>query len=193
MVLNRNSERTKKVIQCLLQWYKKRTGIFSGTGLPETVLPKGVQSGSDEHIMFITMCSTMDYSRNADGSLYDADAANERYFQSQLALRTRVRGYYVVNNRKTFLQRYTNEKIDRLYSLVNGQDTDQVDKGTGKLIKKFLSPASTRRYFSSYTYDDGGRTDESFLEARDMGDWEWKEDDNGFLWYDRRFKKHRLT
>ena len=71
MVVQRNSERTKKVIQRLLQWYKKRTGIFSGTGLPETVLPEGVQPGSDEHIMFITMCSTLDYSRNAD-ALWDA-------------------------------------------------------------------------------------------------------------------------
>ena len=71
MVLHRNPERTKKVIQRLLQWYKKRTGIFSGTGLPETVLPEGVQPGSDEHIMFITMCSTLDYSRNAD-ALWDA-------------------------------------------------------------------------------------------------------------------------
>ena len=161
-----------------------------------TTTPKTVTSTSTKKLIKVSETggeTRIDYSRNADGSLYDADAANERYFQSQLALRTRVRGYYVVNNRKTFLQRYTNEKIDRLYSLVNGQDTDQVDKGTGKLIKKFLSPASTRRYFSSYTYDDGGRTDESFLEARNMGDWEWKEDDNGFLWYDRRFKKHRLT
>ena len=71
MVLDRNSERTKKVIQRLLQWYEKRTGIFSGTGLPETLLPKGVQPGSDEHIMFITMCSTLDYNRNAD-DLWDA-------------------------------------------------------------------------------------------------------------------------
>lgn len=66
MVLHRNPERTKKVIQRLLQWYKKRDGIFSGTGLPETVLPEGVQRGSYEHIMFVTMCSTIDYNRNAD-------------------------------------------------------------------------------------------------------------------------------
>ena len=66
MVLDRNPERTRKVIQRLLQWYEKRTGIFSGTGLPETVLPEGVQPGSDEHIMFITMCSTIDYNRIAD-------------------------------------------------------------------------------------------------------------------------------
>ena len=66
MVLHRNPERTKKVIQHLLQWYKKRTGIFSGTGLPETLLPNGVQSGSYDHVMFVTMCSAIDYGRDAD-------------------------------------------------------------------------------------------------------------------------------
>ena len=71
MVLHENPERTKKAIQRLLQWYKKRDGMFSGEGNPEDLLPNGVQSGSYEHIMFITMCSTIDYNRNAD-ALWEA-------------------------------------------------------------------------------------------------------------------------
>ena len=162
-----------------------------------TTTPKTVTSTSTKKLIKVSETggeTVTVRSRNADGSLYDADAANERRFQSERALRTRIPGHYTsAGGTRIFLQRYTDEKIDKLKALVNGIDTDQLDKATGKVKEKFLSGSQTRRYFSSYTYDDGGRTDESFLEARDMGDWEWKEDDNGFLWYDRRFKKHRLT
>ena len=71
MVLNRNSERTKKVIQRLLQWYKKRTGIFSHAALPETIQPKGVVRESYEHVMFITLGVSLDYQRSAN-DLWDA-------------------------------------------------------------------------------------------------------------------------
>ena len=162
-----------------------------------TTTPKTVTNTSTKELIKVSETggeTTTVRSRNADGSLYDADAVKERYFQSQLAQRTRIRGHYTTaGGTRIFLQRYTDEKIDKLKALVNGINTDQLDKATGKAKEKFLSGSQTRRFFSSYTYDDGGRTDESFLEARDMGDWEWKEDDNGFLWYDRRFKKHRLT
>ena len=33
----------------------------------------------------------------------------------------------------------------------------------------------------------------AFVNAQDMGDWNWKEDDKGYIRYDRRFKKRRLT
>ena len=162
-----------------------------------TTTPKTVTNTSTKELIKVSETggeTTTVRSRNADGSLYDADAVKERYFQSQLAQRTRIRGHYTTaGGTRIFLQRYTDEKIDKLKALVNGINTDQLDKATGKAKEKFLSGSQTRRFFSSYTYDDGGRTDESFLEARNMGDWEWKEDDGSVIWYDRRFKKHRLT
>ena len=71
MVMQRNSKRTENVIQQLIRWKNERTGIFANSSLPETQLPKGVERGSYEQIMFITMCSSIDYQRDAD-ALWDA-------------------------------------------------------------------------------------------------------------------------
>ena len=71
MVMRRNSKRTENVIQQLVQWKNERTGIFANSSLPETQLPNGVERGSYEQIMFITMCSSIDYQRDAD-ALWDA-------------------------------------------------------------------------------------------------------------------------
>jgi len=71
MVMKRNQKRTEQVIQQLITWKNERTGIFENASLPENLLPQGVEKGSYEHIMFITMCSSIDYQRNAD-EMWDA-------------------------------------------------------------------------------------------------------------------------
>ena len=71
MAIRKNSKRTVEVIQQLVRWKNERTGIFANSSLPETLLPKGVEKGSYEQIMFITMCSSIDYQRDAD-ALWDA-------------------------------------------------------------------------------------------------------------------------
>ena len=62
---------------------------------------------------------------------------------------------------------------------------------------KYLSKSKTLRYFQSDTYDNeiknGKSEKEAFILAREVGDWDWKEDSAGRIWYDRRYKKDRLT
>ena len=64
-MLKTNPERTKKIIEILLDWYKKRDGIFTGSDLPESAPPNGMMVGSYEHIMFLTMTVSIDYQRSA--------------------------------------------------------------------------------------------------------------------------------
>ena len=68
---------------------------------------------------------------------------------------------------------------------------------SGELQKRFknkpLSPAQTRIYFQSDTDDDGKKTDKSFLAAKEKGDWNWKKDSAGVVYYDNRYKKNRKT
>ena len=41
-------------------------GIFGVTDMPEDVEPSGVEKGSLEHLLFITLTVTVDYQRDAD-------------------------------------------------------------------------------------------------------------------------------
>ena len=73
-----------------------------------------------------------------------------------------------------------------------------ISSGSGENYKtEYLSKPKTLRYFQSDTYDEdiknGISEKEAFLNARSMGDWNWKEDDKDYIRYDRRFKKIRLT
>lgn len=60
-----NPERTKKVIEILLDWYSTRSGLMKGAELPESKPPTGVIRGSYEHIMFLTLAVSIDYQRSA--------------------------------------------------------------------------------------------------------------------------------
>ena len=71
------------------------------------------------------------------------------------------------------------------------------EKANGDINGKLLSKNKTLRYFQSDTYDEdiknGIDEEVAFVNAQDMGDWNWIEDDKGYIKYDRRFKKKRLT
>ena len=71
------------------------------------------------------------------------------------------------------------------------------EKANGDINGKLLSKNKTLRYFQSDTYDEdiknGIDEEVAFVNAQDMGDWNWKEDDKEYIRYDRRFKKRRLT
>ena len=88
------------------------------------------------------------------------------------------------------IQKYTDEKIERLETRA-GVDFSSLENQT-KYGNKPLSKVSYRIYFESDTDDAGGRTDASFLAAKNMGDWNWK-DDGEYLYYDNRYKKNRKT
>lgn len=47
------------------------TGVHGHTEMPEDALPAGVESGSVEHLLFITLTVSIDYQRDAD-ALWDA-------------------------------------------------------------------------------------------------------------------------
>lgn len=65
--LRSNPERTARVIEELVEWYRgSRDGVLSGAELPESKPPEGVTRGSYEHTMFLTLAIAIDYQRSAD-------------------------------------------------------------------------------------------------------------------------------
>ena len=128
------------------------------------------------------------------------DASNKKYKENKLAEykgnRTIIPGFY---EDKTYrgvplpIQVFDDDDVYSMEEKVNG-----ISSGSGGNYKtEYLSKAKTLRYFQSDTYDEdiknGISEKEAFLNARSMGDWNWKEDDKDYIRYDRRFKKRRLT
>ena len=100
--------------------------------------------------------------------------------KNKLAERTIIPGTFK-NSRGTELplQRFTDARIDELETRAN--------------VTKNLTQVQYRRYFQSDTDDAGGNNRTSFLAAKEQGDWNWKEDSAGFIYYDTRYKKNRKT
>lgn len=75
MTLTSNPERTSEVIQNLMEWYSgkdgKREGLMSSVRIKEFSPPEGVEQGSYEHIMWLTLTVSIDYQRDAD-ALWDS-------------------------------------------------------------------------------------------------------------------------
>ena len=111
--------------------------------------------------------------------------------KEKLAQRTLIPGTFKNSRgRELPLQRMTDARIEELEVRVG------LEYISGELQKRFknkpLSKVAHRIYFQSDTDDAGGRTNESFLAAKNMGDWNWK-DDGEYLYYDARYKKNRKT
>ena len=112
---------------------------------------------------------------------------------AELAARTIIPGEAFIAGKMRYLQKKTDNDIEYYETYVNG-----FSSGSGKDYKTdYLSQLKTLRYFQSDTFDEeikkGTSKDKAFLIAREVGDWNWKEDSAGFIWYDRRYKKDRLT
>ena len=58
---NRGKKLAKKLYNCF-----STTGIFGNTEMPEDLLPIGVDKGSIEHLLFITLSVSIDYQRDAN-------------------------------------------------------------------------------------------------------------------------------
>ena len=120
------------------------------------------------------------------------EEANEKArLKEKLNKRTRITGTFKNSRgRELPLQRMTDARIEELEVRVG------LEYISGELQKRFknkpLSKVAHRIYFQSDTDDAGGRTNESFLAAKNMGDWNWK-DDGEYLYYDARYKKNRKT
>ena len=103
-----------------------------------------------------------------------------KVLESKLAKRTIIPGTFVSERGETLpIQKYTDRFIELREAKINDP------KGYPD-----LSPAKARRWFDSETDDEGGRTKESFEFAREVGDWNWR-DDGEYIIYDRRYKKNR--
>ena len=119
-------------------------------------------------------------------------AANERArLKEKLNKRTRITGTFKNSRgRELPLQRMTDAKIEEIEVRAG------LEYISGELQKRFknkpLPKTAYRRYFESDTDIEGGQTDASFLAAKNMGDWNWK-DDGEYLFYDARYKKNRKT
>jgi len=62
-----DNQRGRKVAEILYNSFHT-TGIFrkSKKGMPENMIPKGIEKGSVEHILFLTLTVSIDYMRDAD-------------------------------------------------------------------------------------------------------------------------------
>ncbi len=117
--------------------------------------------------------------------------------KEKLAQRTLIPGTFKNSRgRELPLQRMTDARIEELETRA-GVDSLNFDVNFAErdaLFKnKPLNKVQYRRYFESDTDNAGGRTDASFLAAKEQGDWNWKEDSAGFIFYDTRYKKNRKT
>ena len=117
--------------------------------------------------------------------------------KDKLVQRTLIPGTFKDSSGKELpLQRLTDARIEELETRA-GVDSLNFDINLAErdaLFKnKPLNKVQYRRYFQSDTDDAGGRTNTSFLAAKEQGDWNWKEDSAGFIYYDTRYKKNRKT
>ena len=72
MNLIKDVDRAKLVAPILFESFSdSKKGIFGHKEMPEDLLPPSITKGSYEHLMFITMCTSIDYQRDAD-QLWDA-------------------------------------------------------------------------------------------------------------------------
>ena len=139
-----------------------------------------------------TTTTTTGGEETVETSIDENAAANEKArLKEKLNKRTRITGTFKNSRgRELPLQRMTDARIEELEVRVG------LEYISGELQKRFknkpLSKVAHRIYFQSDTDDAGGRTNESFLAAKNMGDWNWK-DDGEYLYYDARYKKHRKT
>lgn len=65
MILEIDAERGREAAKLLYRAFTT-TGIHGRTEMPEDVAPKGVEKGSLEHILFITLTVAIDYQRDAN-------------------------------------------------------------------------------------------------------------------------------
>ena len=100
--------------------------------------------------------------------------------EKELAKRTIIPGTFVSERGETLtIQKFNDRFIELREKKINDP------KGYPD-----LSPAKARRWFDSETDNEGGRTQESYEFAREVGDWNWK-DDGKYIIYDRRYNKNR--
>jgi len=116
--------------------------------------------------------------------------------KEKLAQRTLIPGTFKNSRgRELPLQRMTDARIEELETRA-GVDSLNFDinfaERAALFKKKPLNKVQYRRYFESDTDNAGGRTDASFLAAKEQGDWNWK-DDGEYLYFDARYKKNRKT
>ncbi|MBM3905042.1 MAG: hypothetical protein FJ357_07930 [Thaumarchaeota archaeon] len=65
-MLQSDPQRMAKVIKTLMDWYANKDGLLSGAEPPESKPPSGMEQGSYEHIMFLTLSVSLDYQRSAN-------------------------------------------------------------------------------------------------------------------------------
>jgi len=108
------------------------------------------------------------------------EKAERKKLERKLAQRTIIPGTFVSERGETLpIQKYTDRFIELREKKVN-DPIGYPDLGIAKV----------RKWFDSETDDEGGRTEESFQFAREVGDWNWR-DDGEYIIYDRRYKKNR--
>jgi len=120
-------------------------------------------------------------------------AIDTKSLKQKLNTRTLISGTYKNSSgRELPLQSMPDAKIEELEVRAGIEYSDSVRTGNVRNANRPLSKRSYRIYFQSDIDDAGGKTDTSFLAAKEAFDWDWK-NDGDYLFYDARYNKHRKT
>ena len=120
-------------------------------------------------------------------------AIDTKSLKQKLNTRTLISGTYKNSSgRELPLQSMPDAKIEELEVRAGIEYSDSVRTGNVRNANRPLSKRSYRIYFQSDIDDAGGKTDTSFLAAKEAFDWDWK-NDGDYLYYDARYNKHRKT
>jgi len=120
-------------------------------------------------------------------------AIDTKSLKQKLNTRTLISGTYKnYRGRELPLQSMPDAKIEELEVRAGIEYSDSVRTGNVRNVNRPLSKRSYRIYFQSDIDDAGGKTDTSFLAAKEAFDWDWK-NDGDYLFYDARYNKHRKT
>jgi len=120
-------------------------------------------------------------------------AIDTKSLKQKLNTRTLISGTYKNSSgRELPLQSMPDAKIEELEVRAGIEYSDSVRTGNVRNVNRPLSKRSYRIYFQSDIDDAGGKTDTSFLAAKEAFDWDWK-NDGDYLFYDARYNKHRKT
>jgi hypothetical protein len=137
-----------------------------------------------------TTTTTGGETTTTDSEVNFEDLAKAR-LKEKLKVRTIIPGTFKNGEGEELpIQKYTDEKIYTL-EIRAGVRFGVTNKTEQQ--KRLLPKTAYRRYFQSDTDDDGKKTDKSFLAAKEKGDWDWKKDSAGVVYYDNRYKKNRKT
>ncbi len=136
--LKPDAEKGKKILEILLE---KSKDLCKERLMPEDLLPKGVEEGSKEHILFLTLTLGIDYLRDAN-KLWNAsreafeDPQTNYLFDSQTLSQTPVEKVKEDLKRKGMPLRFS-DKDSKIWKTLGQTFYEEWDGNPFNLFKKY--------------------------------------------------------